>query len=136
MLKESLLAVTVVGFLGTFACGVFAIVPPKSCPKVSSLNKTIFTFAQYVPEDNEYVVGNISDYGTSNRWGFIVARIHASDGGKALNLANKSMSTLSGNPDLYQHQNENFWQCNYAIGHGYIAVAITPVPANVRSFVH
>lgn len=136
MFKKSLLTVVALGFLGAFASAASAIVPPKVCPSINKLNKTIFTWAEFSEETNEYVALNISDYGTSNRWGFVIARINANDEASALKLANKSLSSLAGKPAPYQFQGEQYWECNYAIGNGYIAVTVTPVPANVKRFVH
>jgi hypothetical protein len=46
-------------------------------------------------------------------------------------------SVLVGRPAPYQYNGQNFWECDYAIGNGYFAAAITPVPAaKLTSLVH
>jgi hypothetical protein len=98
---------------------------PEKCPSVSSI---ITEGLNYVEKNGEtYIAAQVSRYGTSDTWGFVVWEIAATSTEDALNKGQNALSSLSYRAGPTYIASENVWACLYHTANGYKAAALTPI---------
>lgn len=114
--------------------------PPKpdSCPATSSLKTTPFFMAQE-QEGQGWVDFSMGNFGTSDFWGFALAFVKAGNMMEALDIGNKMLPSLQGNPKPMPIDTPDVqtWACMYGVDGPYQVVALSPLPmgANIGQII-
>ena len=111
-------------FLGiTLTSAAWAKPEKPVCPSVAEIQNTQFVGAGI--QDGKFAVIQFSNYGTNELWGFGIYNIDASSPSDAIAQAQAALPNLTFKNGPLRANKINTWGCNYNIGEGFKAVALT-----------
>lgn len=109
-------------FASTALLASSAFATQVSCPAAATIKAAGVSKA--APHNDSFAVGSYGNYGTPQFWGFVVSNVAASSPADALSKANAALMSLSLVNGPHKVATE-LTVCNYNIGFGYFATAIT-----------
>lgn len=120
--------------IGFFTLPAMAMPPkPASCPSVSSLKSSEFTYVDH--DETGYSVATVNSFGTHDTWLFGIVDIKASSSQDAMNIGYSLLSTLYGSPQPVAITKHNVWGClYYTTTQGMYGIAVTPLSNGVARY--
>ncbi|KTD17908.1 DUF4949 domain-containing protein [Legionella jordanis] len=108
---------------------------PPVCPSVSAIKAQGVSQAQQLI-DHLYIDYEIHQYNTELNWVFAVGPFEGQSAEDALEVGNKALRYLSGNP--ISEPDEDFWVCLYELDNEHFAVALQsdrmPLPYKLHKY--
>ena len=117
-----------------FSASAWAGVPPQpeKCPSVATIAQNKFVTAQKAT-DGTYGALMLNKFDGNEMWGFVIAEIVAASSQDALAKATAALGSLALLSGPMYFSSNNLWGCVYSVEDGYPVLALTPLPAQVRS---